>query len=183
MAELSGGCLKTREPLGAWVALSVEHLTSAHVMISWLMSLSPASDFVLTAQSLEPTSDSVSLSLSMPPLFVLPLPVSQKYINIKKKIKANKQKQRKLTGLAPKWLKVKEVHIMVINCVLSNMICLRWTAVGLNFYRCRRPELDKVNLIPHSEELTGLGLQNLHRLPTSSSVWHKDILLVFCYSF
>ena len=51
---------------GAWVAQSVEHPTSAQVMISQLMSLSPASDSVLTAQSLEPASASVSPSLSAP---------------------------------------------------------------------------------------------------------------------
>ena len=44
---------------GAWVALSVKRPTLAQVMISQLLSFS-----VLTAQSLEPTSDSLSLSLS-----------------------------------------------------------------------------------------------------------------------
>ena len=48
---------------GAWVAQSVKRLTSAQVMISWSVSLSPASGSVLTAQSLEPVSDSVSPSL------------------------------------------------------------------------------------------------------------------------
>ena len=43
---------------GAWVAQSVKCLTLAQVM-SW----SPALGYVLTAQSLEPTSDSVSLFL------------------------------------------------------------------------------------------------------------------------
>ena len=52
---------------GACVALSVERLTSPRVMISRLMSLSPMSGFVLTAQSLKPASDSVSPSLSAPP--------------------------------------------------------------------------------------------------------------------
>ena len=41
--------------------LSVRLLVSAQVMISQFMSLSPASGSVLTAQSLEPASDSVSL--------------------------------------------------------------------------------------------------------------------------
>ena len=41
-----------------------EHLTSAQVMISWFVSLSPTSGSVLTAQSLEPVSDSVFPSLS-----------------------------------------------------------------------------------------------------------------------
>ena len=45
------------------MAQSVERPTSAHVMISRSVSSSPASGSVLTAQSLEPVSDSVSLSL------------------------------------------------------------------------------------------------------------------------
>ena len=56
---------------GAWVAQSVEHLTSAQVMISWSASLSPASGSVLTAQSLEPASDYVSPSLPASPPLVL----------------------------------------------------------------------------------------------------------------
>ena len=44
---------------GAWVAQSVKGLTSAQVMISQFVSLSPASGSVLTAQSLEPALDSV----------------------------------------------------------------------------------------------------------------------------
>ena len=47
--------------------------TSAQVMISHSMSLSPTSGFVLTAQSLETALDSVfsSLSASLPPSFSL----------------------------------------------------------------------------------------------------------------
>ena len=52
---------------GAWVAQSVKHPTSAQVMISWLVSSSPASGSVLIAKSLEPALDSVSPSLSAPP--------------------------------------------------------------------------------------------------------------------
>ena len=48
---------------GAWVAQSVERPTSAQVMISRSVSSSPASGSVLTAQSLEPVSDSGSPSL------------------------------------------------------------------------------------------------------------------------
>ena len=73
---------------GAWVAQSVKRPTSAQVMISRSMSSSPTSGSVLTAQSLEPASDSVSPSLSDPPPFMLCLSLSQKYINIKKKKKA-----------------------------------------------------------------------------------------------
>ena len=43
--------------------LSVKRPTSAQVMISWSVSSSPTSGSVLTAQSLEPVSDSVSPSL------------------------------------------------------------------------------------------------------------------------
>ena len=63
------------------MAQSVERPTSAQVMISRFVSSSPASGSVLTAQSLEPASDSVSPSLSVPPQLVLF--VSQK-INVKK---------------------------------------------------------------------------------------------------
>ena len=61
--------LKTREinDRGAWGAQSVKRPTSAQVMISWLVSSSPASGSVLTAQSLEPASGSVS-----PPSLPLP---------------------------------------------------------------------------------------------------------------
>ena len=56
---------------GVWVAQSVERPTSAQVMISWSVGSSPASGSVLTAWSLEPASDSVSPSLSAPPLLAL----------------------------------------------------------------------------------------------------------------
>ena len=51
---------------GAWVAQSVKCPTSAQVMISQLVSSSPASGSVLTVWSLEPVPDSVSLSFSLP---------------------------------------------------------------------------------------------------------------------
>ena len=57
---------KKRHFRGAWVAQMVKHPTSAQVMISWLVGSSPMSGSVLTAQSLEPASDSVSPSLSLP---------------------------------------------------------------------------------------------------------------------
>ena len=50
---------------GAWVAQSVKRPTSAQVMISRSVGSSPSSSSVLTAQSLEPASDSVS-SLLLP---------------------------------------------------------------------------------------------------------------------
>ena len=54
---------------------SVKHPTSAQVMISKFMSSSPMSGSVLTAQSLEPASDSVSPSLSLS----APLPTHANY--------------------------------------------------------------------------------------------------------
>ena len=58
---------------GAWVAQSIKHLTSARVRILWSMGSSPTSGSVLIALSLEPASESMSLSLSAPPLLVLGL--------------------------------------------------------------------------------------------------------------
>ena len=60
------------------MAQSVKRPTSAQVMISRSMSSGPASGSGLTAQSLEPVSNSVSPSLSAPPLFMLCLSLSQK---------------------------------------------------------------------------------------------------------
>ena len=65
--------LLEREERGTWVAQSVKRPTSSQVTISRSVSSSPASGSVLTAQSLEPASDSVSLSLSLsapPPLML-----------------------------------------------------------------------------------------------------------------
>ena len=63
---------------GAWVAQSVQRLTLAQVMISQPMGWSLSSGSVLTAQSPEPASDSVCLSLSAPPLLALCLSFSLK---------------------------------------------------------------------------------------------------------
>ena len=68
-------CLDLR---GAWGAQSFRRLTSAQVSISRFVGSSPASGSVLTAGSLEPASDSVSPSLSAPPLLVRSLSLSQK---------------------------------------------------------------------------------------------------------
>ena len=69
-----------REPLGGtWGAQWVKRLTSAEVMISRFMSLSPASGSVLTAHSLEPVLDSVSLSLCPFPAHALSLSKINKY--------------------------------------------------------------------------------------------------------
>ena len=71
-----GFILKIIVSWGAWVAQSVKRPTSAQVMISRSVGSSPASGSVLTAQSLEPISDSVSPSLSTPRLFMLCLSLS-----------------------------------------------------------------------------------------------------------
>ena len=55
------------------MAQSVKCPTLAQVKISRLMSSSPVSGSVLTAQGLEPHSDSVSPSLSAPPQLALSL--------------------------------------------------------------------------------------------------------------
>ena len=68
------------------MAQSVEQPTLAQVMISRFVGSSPVLGSVLTAQSLEPASDSVSPSLSAPPLFILCLCLKNKY-TIKKKLK------------------------------------------------------------------------------------------------
>ena len=76
---------RVRLSRGAWVAQLAKRLTSAHIMISQLVSLSPAPGSVLTAQSLEPALDSVSPSFSVPPLLARTLSLSK--INIKKNLK------------------------------------------------------------------------------------------------
>ena len=84
---------------GAWVAPLAKRPTSAQVVISWFVSLSPASASVLI-QGLEPASDSVSPSLSVPPQLALRLRLSlslKKYTNIKKKIKKNNNVKKVLT--------------------------------------------------------------------------------------
>ena len=56
--------LDRHDTRGAWVAQSVKHPTSAQVMISRLVGLSPTAGSVLKPQSLEPASDSACVSLS-----------------------------------------------------------------------------------------------------------------------
>ena len=63
---------------GRPVAQSVKRQTLAQVMISRFMSLSTSAGSVLTGRSLEPALDSVSPSLSAPPLLTLCLHLSPK---------------------------------------------------------------------------------------------------------
>ena len=61
---------------GTRVAQSVKHLTSAWVVILTLVSSSATLGSVLTAQSLEPASDSRSPSLFAPPTLTFSLSLS-----------------------------------------------------------------------------------------------------------
>ena len=70
--------LKTYKNLGPLGGSVGGAPTSAQVLISWFMSSSPASGSVLRAQSLEPVSDSVSPSLSAPPLLMFCLCLKNK---------------------------------------------------------------------------------------------------------
>ena len=65
--------LKRKEIKGAWVAQLVKSPTLAQVMIPLLLGSSPTSGSVLTAQSLEPASDSGSPSLCPSPAHALSL--------------------------------------------------------------------------------------------------------------
>ena len=62
---------KQEKSWGAWVAQAIKRPTSAQVMISRSVSSSPMSGSVLTSQSLEPVSDSVSPSLYPSPTHTL----------------------------------------------------------------------------------------------------------------
>ena len=81
MLGVAIGFSKTKSFGSAWVAHSLKCLTSAQVMILPFMSLSPMSVSVLTAWSLEPALDSVSVSLPLP---THTLSLSLKKVNIKK---------------------------------------------------------------------------------------------------
>ena len=66
------------------MAQLVKRPTSTQVMKSRPVGLNPALGFVLTAQSLEPASDSVSPSFSALPLHTLCLSLPPSKINVKK---------------------------------------------------------------------------------------------------
>ena len=60
------------------MAQLVKYLTLAQVMISWFVGSSPVSGSVLTAQSLDPALDSVSLSLCSSPTHAQSLSLKNK---------------------------------------------------------------------------------------------------------
>ena len=57
---------KSKGLWGFWVAQLVKRLTLAQVMISQFVSSNPTLGSVVTAQSLEPASDSLALSVPLP---------------------------------------------------------------------------------------------------------------------
>ena len=73
--------LLKRRSRSAWVAQSVERMTSAQIMISWFVSLSPVSGSVLTAQPGACFRFCVSLSLFAPPSPTLCLCLSLSKMN------------------------------------------------------------------------------------------------------
>ena len=74
------------------MAQLVKRSASAQVMISQLVGLSPTLGSVLTAQNLDPASDSVSPSLSLPlPAHILSLSLSKINKHLKNVIKTKKQ--------------------------------------------------------------------------------------------
>ena len=88
--ELEHGIYKKQRVRGAWGAQLAKLPTSAQVMVSWFMGSSPSSGSMLSARSPQPASESVSPSLSAPPLLMVSLSLSK--INIKKQ-KQKKQQQ------------------------------------------------------------------------------------------
>ena len=95
---------------GAWVAQSVKHPTSAQVIILQFVSLSPTSGSVLTAQSLEPASHSVSPSLSAPHPLTLCL-----FLSKNKHLKVFFLRMKKMKqNLIEMWdtIKCTDIHVM-----------------------------------------------------------------------
>ena len=80
--------LKKPVKWGTWAAKLVKLPTLAQVMVSWLMSLSPALGSVLTCQSLDLALDSVSPpSLPLPCLCSVSLSLKSKHYLKKKSSK------------------------------------------------------------------------------------------------
>ena len=98
------------------MAQSVERLTSAQVMISRSVSLSPVSGSLLTAQSLEPVSYSVSTSLSAQSTRLLSLSLSK--INIKK-LKKKEINLEELGCVGRTMRKYELINTLIINGLIS----------------------------------------------------------------
>ena len=75
-AEKAPREMSFESPGAAWEG-SVKCLTSSQVTILWFVGTSPASGSGLTAQRLEPASDSVSLSLCPSPTHALSFSLSK----------------------------------------------------------------------------------------------------------
>ena len=88
--EVLATAIRTKRNRGAWVAQSVKHLTSAQVMISQFVGLSPVSGSVLTAQSL--------LGILSLPLSLCPSPACKRVLVLSLKINTLKKKNRLLCG-------------------------------------------------------------------------------------
>ena len=86
----------------------VKSPTSAQVMISWSVSLSPTSGSVLTAQSLE-----LALYLCLP--LSLPLPHSQSVFLFLSKINKHKENNNALGILSIVGVEVREGHLIALN--------------------------------------------------------------------
>ena len=112
---------------GVWVAQSVQHPASAQVMISQFVGSSPASGSVLTAQSLEPASDSVSASLSAPPplAFSLSLSLSLSLSKINKLKKKKQQTSSLETSLVPWLVGTYSSVLSQHNCLLASLASKR----------------------------------------------------------
>ena len=88
------------------MAYSIKGPTSSQVIISRFMSLSPALGSVLTAQRLEPASDSVFPSLSAPPLLTL--------------YQGEKKKKQKITPATSSFLSRKGKQTIIGFTVISD---------------------------------------------------------------
>ena len=112
------------------MAQRIKHPTSAGVIILQFVGSSPTSGSVLTAQSLEPASDSLSPSLSAPP----PLMLCLSKINIKK-IKKNG------SGLVVQSVKVPTLAQVMILWLVSSSPALGSALISQSL----EPSLDSVS--------------------------------------
>ena len=132
---------------GAWVAQSVKRPTSAHVMISRFVSLSPMSGSVLTAQSLEPALDSVCVCVCPSPA------LRNKYL---------KKKEKKLPSLPFSHYFELLFHVPWGRCVLSlnGATLTKWNGFP-------SLSLDEILLIRHNSVHTASPLES-HPWPPCS---------------